>query len=81
MGGEFDLQPPFGEKVLHDVEASIRAAFDYQKDERDEMERGDGFAHERVRSISSVMDGLEQAVLLLNALPGSHPIHSYPPSS
>ena len=35
-------------------------------------------AHERVRSISTVMDGLERAVLLLNALPGHHPIQSYP---
>jgi len=45
------------------------------------MEMDDGFAHERVRTISTVMDGLEQAMLPFNSLPGHQPVQSYPPSS
>ena len=77
MRGEVDPQLPFEERILRDIENSVRVALDFLRNEREGIEKNGGPAHEHVRSISSVMDRLEQAVLLLGALPRRQPAQSY----
>ena len=77
MRGDADSQPPFEERILRDVENSVRVTLDFLQNEKGEVERNGGPVHERVRSISSVMDRLEQAMLLLNTLSRRQPAQSY----
>lgn len=68
MRVELDSQLPFEERVVLDIERCVRATLDFLRDQRGELERNCGPAHERVRSISRVVDRLEQATLLLGSL-------------
>ena len=68
-----DSQPSFEERILRDIENSVRTTLDFLREERKGMERNGGLVRERVRSIGTVMDRLEQAVLLLGALSERQP--------